>query len=149
MSDQVGAVDGLSPAVLAARDELQNPRQLSDRIAMGRAALARPGHRFCCPTGRAKLSFSQLAALYAVGGTETLTVADLAEQIGRSPSDHQPAGQRARRAGLHHAQRGGRRPPAANLEITPAGQALLAQVDRARADQFLAIVRSLPLRNAP
>ena len=30
------------------------------------------------------------------------------------------------------------------LEITPAGQALLAQVDRARADQFLAIVRSLP-----
>jgi len=28
---------GLSPAVVAARDEMQNPRQLSDRIAMGRA----------------------------------------------------------------------------------------------------------------
>ena len=27
----------LSPAVLAARDQMQNPRLLSDRIAMGRA----------------------------------------------------------------------------------------------------------------
>jgi len=70
----------LSPAVLAARDELQNPRQLSDRIAMGRAVWRELVIGFAAQLGELNVSFSQLAALYAVSGTETLTIADLAER---------------------------------------------------------------------
>jgi DNA-binding MarR family transcriptional regulator len=138
------ATDELSPAVLAARDELQNPRQLSDRIAMGRAVWRDLVIGFAVQLGELKIGFSQLAALYAVGGVQTLTIADLAEQIGRSPSTTSRLASGLVEQGYIRrieevADRRQR-----TLEITPAGQALLAQVDRARADQFLAIVRSLP-----
>src|SRR5512144_156946 len=88
MSDLPGAGDerGLSPAVVAARDEMQNPRQLSDRIAMGRALWRDLVVGFAAQLADLRLGFAQLAALYAIDGTATLTVADLAEQIGRSPS---------------------------------------------------------------
>src|SRR6188474_1020460 len=76
----------LSPAVLAARDQMQNPRLLSDRIAMGRALWRDLVVGFAAQIPTLGLGFSQLAALYAADGTETLTIADLAEQIGRSPS---------------------------------------------------------------
>ena len=76
----------LSPAVIAARDQIQNPRLLSDRIAMGRALWRDLVVGFAAQIPELGLSFSQLAALYAADGTETLTIADLAEQIGRSPS---------------------------------------------------------------
>jgi hypothetical protein len=59
---------------------------LSDRIAMGRALWRDLVVGFSAHLGRLGLGFSQLAALYAIDGTETLTVADLAERIGRSPS---------------------------------------------------------------
>jgi len=136
--------DELSPAVLAAREELQNPRQLSDRIAMGRAVWRDLVIGFAAQLGELNVSFPQLAALYAISGTETLTVADLAEQIGRSPSTTSRLA-----SGLLQLGYIGRNEEVADrrqrtLEITAAGQALLAQVDRARADQFLAIVRSLP-----
>src|SRR5262245_4228890 len=76
----------LSPVVQAARDELQNPRLLSDRIAIGRALWRDLVIGFAAQLGELRLGFTQLAALYAVAGTETLTIADLAEHIGRSPS---------------------------------------------------------------
>jgi DNA-binding MarR family transcriptional regulator len=134
----------LNPAVLAAREELQNPRQLSDRIAMGRAVWRDLVIGFAAQLGELNVSFSQLAALYAISGTETLTVADLAEQIGRSPSTTSRLASGLLQMGYisRNEEVADRRQR--TLDITAAGQALLAQVDRARADQFLAIVRSLP-----
>jgi DNA-binding MarR family transcriptional regulator len=143
-SDDALRAAELSPAVAAARDELQNPRLLSDRIAMGRALWRDLVIGFAAQLGELGIGFTQLAALYAVGGTETLTVADLAEQIGRSPSTT------SRLASALEAQGYLRRIEEVadrrqrTLELTPAGQALLAQFDRARADQFLAVVRGLP-----
>jgi DNA-binding MarR family transcriptional regulator len=137
-------LDGLSPAVAAARDQLQNPRQLSDRIAMGRALWRDLVIGFCAQLRDLGLGFSQLAALYAVGGTQTLTIADLAELIGRSPSATSRLAAGLERRGLlrRHEEVADRRQR--TLEITPAGQALLAEVDGARAEQFLAVVRPLP-----
>ena len=134
----------LCPSVVAARDQIQNPRQLSDRIAMGRALWRDLVIGFAAQLGELRLGFSQLAALYAVAGTETLTVADLAEQIGRSPSATSRLVTSLERRGLV-----ARQPEVADrrqrtLEVTAAGQALLGQIDRARADQFLAVVRPLP-----
>ena len=144
MSDDQLSPDELSPAVVAARDELQNPRQLSDRIAMGRALWRDLVIGFAAQLGELGIGFTQLAALYAVGGTQTLTVADLAEQIGRSPSATSRIASELERSGYirRHEEVADRRQR--TLEILPAGQALLAQIDRARAEQFLAVVRNLP-----
>ncbi len=146
MSDLPGAGDdrGLSPAVVAARDEMQNPRQLSDRIAMGRALWRDLVVGFAAQLGGLRLGFAQLAALYAIDGTATLTVADLAEQIGRSPSATSRLVSALERRGLV-----GRREEVADrrqrqLDVTPAGRSLLAQIDGARAEQFLSVVRPLP-----
>lgn len=144
MTDSAGRADELSPAVLAARDELQNPRQLSDRIAMGRAVWRDLVIGFAVQLGELNVSFSQLAALYAVNGIETLTIADLAEQIGRSPSTTSRLASGLEEQGYIRRNEEVADRRQRTLEITLAGQALLAQVDRARADQFLAIVRSLP-----
>jgi DNA-binding MarR family transcriptional regulator len=144
MTDGTTEIADLSPAVIAARDELQNPRQLSDRIAMGRALWRDLVIGFAAHIGQLDIGFTQLAALYAVGGTETLTIADLAEQIGRSPSATSRVANTLEETGYirRHEEVADRRQR--TLEITPAGQALLAQIDRARADQFLAVVRNLP-----
>ena len=134
----------LSPAVLAARDQVQNPRLLSDRIAMGRALWRDLVVGFAGQLPSLRIGFAQLAALYAIDGTETLTVADLAEQIGRSPSatSRLVSSLEARGLVARHEEVADRRQR--QLEITPAGRALLAQVDNARAEQFLAVVRPLP-----
>lgn len=143
MSDPLD-LDNVSPAVAAARDQLQNPRDLSDRIAIGRALWRDLVVGFAAQLGELQLSFSQLAALYAVSGTETLTIADLAEQIGRSPSaTSRLVGGLVARGYVHRAEEVADRRQR-TLEMTPAGSALLGQVDRARADQFLAVVRPLP-----
>jgi len=134
----------LSPAVIAARDEMQNPRQLSDRIAMGRALWRDLVVGFAAQLGELGMGFSQLAALYAVGGTQTLTIADLAEMIGRSPSATSRLAAGLERRGLLRRQEEVADRRQRTLEITPAGQALLAEVDGARAEQFLAVVRPLP-----
>jgi DNA-binding MarR family transcriptional regulator len=145
MSDTSHADDSdLSPAVVAARDEMQNPRQLSDRIAMGRALWRDLVVGFAAQLGDLRLGFAQLAALYAIDGTATLTVADLAEQIGRSPSATSRLvsaleGRGLVTRGVEVADRRQRQ-----LDITPAGRSLLAQVDGARAEQFLSVVRPLP-----
>ena len=78
--------DLLDPVVQAARDEIQNPRVLSDRIAVGRALWRELVIGFAAQLGELDLGFTQLAALYAVSGTETLSVSELADLIGRSPS---------------------------------------------------------------
>lgn len=135
----------LSPVVQAARDEFKNPRFLSDRIAVGREIWRELVIGFAQQLGSLDINFTQLAALYAVGGSATLTIGDLAEQLGRSPS----ATSRLV-SGLVDGGYLQREEEVADrrqhvLGLTPAGQALLATVDHARADQFLDIVRPLPL----
>ena len=92
------------------------------------------------------LGFTQLATLYAVAGTgdadgrrpgraaRTLAFGD---QSHRQP-DSSSAAPRAQRR---------RSPTGASgcSPLTPEGAALLAMFDRARADQFLAVVRPLPM----
>lgn len=122
-----------------------NPRQLSDAIAMGRALWRDLVIGFSGQLGELRLGFTQLAALYAAAGTATLTVADLAEQIGRSPSaTSRIVSTLEQRGYLARSEEVADRRQR-TLEVTPRGSALLAQIDRARADQFLAVVRRLPL----
>jgi DNA-binding MarR family transcriptional regulator len=145
MSDAFNADDGdLSPAVVAARDQIQNPRQLSDRIAMGRALWRDLVVGFAAQLGEMRLGFAQLAALYAIDGTATLTVADLAEQIRRSPSATSRLVSALQRRGLVTRREEVADRRQRQLMITPAGRSLLAQIDGARAEQFLSVVRPLP-----
>lgn len=135
---------GLSPAVRAARDQIQNPRLLSDRIAMGRALWRDLVVGFSAQLGQLGFGFSQLAALYAMDGMETLTVTDLAEQIGRSASATSRLVSGLEERGLvnRHEEVADRRQR--TLEVTAEGRSLLARIDGARAEEFLAIVRPLP-----
>jgi DNA-binding MarR family transcriptional regulator len=91
------------------------------------------------------LGFTQLAALYAIGGTETLSIGGLAERIGRSPSaTSRIVAELERRGYVERTEEASDRRQRA-LGLTPAGAAILVTIDRARADQFLAIVRPLPM----
>lgn len=133
-----------SPAVIAARDQMQNPRQLSDRIAMGRALWRDLVIGFAAQLAELGLGFAQLAALYAIDGTATLTVADLAEDIGRSPSATSRLVSALEKRGFVERNEEVADRRQRQLAITSAGRALLAQVDGARAEQFLSVVRPLP-----
>jgi DNA-binding MarR family transcriptional regulator len=144
MSDLPADEQALSPAVVAARDQMQNPRQLSDRIAMGRALWRDLVVGFAAQLSDLRLGFSQLAALYAMDGTATLTVADLAEQIGRSPSATSRLVSALERRDLVERREEVADRRQRTLRITSAGHSLLAQVDGARAEEFLSIVRPLP-----
>jgi len=146
MPDQLPPRDdaAFSPAVEAARDQLQNPRLLSDRIAMGRALWRDLVIGFAAQLGELRMGFTQLAALYAAAGTATLTVADLAEQIGRSPSATSRVVSSLEQRGLMTREEEVADRRQRTLAVTPAGHALLASIDRARADQFLSVVRPLP-----
>jgi DNA-binding MarR family transcriptional regulator len=137
-------LDAVSPVVEAAGDRLQNPRQLSDRIAMGRALWRDLVIGFAAQLGELRLGFTQLAALYAAAGTATLTVADLAEQIGRSPSATSRVVTSLEQRGLIRRSEEVADRRQRTLTVTPAGSALLGTIDRARAEQFLAVVRPLP-----
>jgi DNA-binding MarR family transcriptional regulator len=74
----------------------------------------------------------------------TITIADLADAIGRSPSatSRLADGLVARGFAERQVEHDDRRQR--SLRLTGEGQSLLAVVDRARADQFLAVVRPLP-----
>lgn len=147
MSDESKAAGDdrdLSPAVVAARDQMQNPRQLSDRIAMGRALWRDLVIGFAAQLGELGLGFAQLAALYAIDGAATLTVADLAQDIGRSPSATSRLVSALEGRGLVERREEVADRRQRQIEITAAGQSLLAQVDGARAEQFLSVVRPLP-----
>jgi DNA-binding MarR family transcriptional regulator len=144
MTDLKSDDAALSPAVIAARDQIQNPRLLSDRIAMGRALWRDLVVGFSAQLGRLGFGFSQLAALYAMDGIETLTVADLAEQIGRSPSATSRLVSGLEERGLVKRREEVADRRQRTLEVTADGRSLLARIDGARAEEFLAIVRPLP-----
>jgi len=134
----------ISPAVESAGAVLQNPRQLSDRVAMGKAIWRDLVIGFAAQLGELKLGFTQLAALYAAAGTATLTIADLADTIGRSTSATSRVVSALEGRGLvkRHEEVADRRQR--TIEVTAQGDALIGLIDRARADQFLAVVRPLP-----
>jgi len=135
----------LSPVVQAARDELQNPRILSDRIAVGRALWRELVIGIAAQLNSLDVGFTQLAALYAIGGPVSLTVGDLAEQLERSPSttSRLVQGLVARGYVERVEEVADRRQRV--LTLTVEGQALLSAVDHDRADQFLAVVRPMPM----
>jgi len=133
----------LSAPVLAASGRVSNPRQISERIAMGRALWRELVIGFATQLGGLRLGFTQLAALYVLAEGRTMTVGDLAEAIGRSPSATSRLVD-----GLVRRRFVERRPEAEDrrlrtLWLTPRGQAILRVVDRGRAQQFLDAVRPL------
>jgi hypothetical protein len=76
----------LSASVLAAGTRLPNVRQISERVAMGRALWRELVIGFASQLGELRLGFTQLAALYVLADGSTLTIGELAESINRSPS---------------------------------------------------------------
>jgi DNA-binding MarR family transcriptional regulator len=134
----------LSAPVEAARHRLQNPRELSDRIAMGRAIWRDLVIGFAAQLGELNLGFTQLAALYALADSGTMTVADLADALGRSQSATSRLVEGLVQRQLIERNQDAEDRRLRTLTITGRGQALLGIVDRARAQEFLSIVRPLP-----
>jgi DNA-binding MarR family transcriptional regulator len=134
----------LSATVLAAGTRITNVRQISERVAMGRALWRELVIGFASQLGEMRLGFTQLAALYVLADSGTMTVGDLAEAINRSPSatSRRADGLVRRRLGARRVEEEARRQR--TLQLTPRGAALLRVVDRARADQFLSAVRPMP-----
>ena len=134
----------LSAPVEAARSRMQNPRQLSDRIAMGRAIWRDLVIGFAAQLGELNLGFTQLAAMYALADSGTMTVADLADALGRSPSAVSRMVDALVQRQLIERRQDTEDRRQRTLILTGRGQALLGLVDRARAEEFLSIVRPLP-----
>jgi DNA-binding MarR family transcriptional regulator len=134
----------LSAPVVSAGTAIQNPRQISERVAMGRALWRELVLGFAQQLGELRLGFTQLAALYVLADTGTTTVADLADALGRSPSatSRLVDGLVKRRLVERRQEAEDRRQR--SLWLTQRGLALLRVVDRGRADQFLGAVRALP-----
>ena len=134
----------LSAPVLAAGSRIRNVRQISERVAMGRALWRELVIGFASQLGELRLGFTQLAALYVLADGSTLTVGELAESINRSPSATSRLidGLVKRRLVDRQVEEEDRRQKI--LRLTPRGQAVLRVVDRARAEQFLSAVRPLP-----
>jgi DNA-binding MarR family transcriptional regulator len=134
----------LSATVLAAGSRITNVRQISERVAMGRALWRELVVGFASQLGELRLGFTQLAALYVLADGRTTTVSDLADALGRSPSATSRLVD-----GLVRRRLVERRPETEDrrqrtLRLTQRGHAMLRVVDRARADQFLSAVRPLP-----
>jgi DNA-binding MarR family transcriptional regulator len=134
----------LSATVLAAGTRITNVRQISERVAMGRALWRELVVGFASQLGELRLGFTQLAALYVLADGRTTTVSDLADALGRSPSATSRLVD-----GLVRRRLVERRPESEDrrqrtLWLTQRGHAMLRVVDRARADQFLSAVRPLP-----
>ena len=134
----------LSAPVLAASGRISNPRQISERIAMGRALWRELVVGFATQLGELHLGFTQLAALYVLAEGRTTTIGDLADALGRSPSatSRLVDGLVRRRLVERHPESEDRRQR--TIWLTPRGQATLREVDRGRAQQFLDAVRLLP-----
>ena len=134
----------LGASILAAGARVTNVRQISERVAMGRALWRELVIGFAGQLGELRLGFTQLAALYVLADGSTLTVGELAEAIGRSPSatSRLVDGLVRRRLVERHEEPEDRRQR--TLRLTQRGHAVLRVVDRARADQFLSAVRPLP-----
>ncbi|HXI46289.1 MAG TPA: MarR family transcriptional regulator [Candidatus Acidoferrales bacterium] len=134
----------LGASILARGPHLPNVRQISERVAMGRALWRELVVGFASQLGELRLGFTQLAALYVLADGGTTTIGELAELLGRSPSatSRLVEGLVRRRLVERRAEPEDRRQRL--LALTHRGQALLRAVDRARADQFLTAVRPLP-----
>jgi DNA-binding MarR family transcriptional regulator len=135
----------LSASVLAASGtRVPNVRQISERVAMGRALWRELVVGFASQLSDLRLGFTQLAALYVLADGSTTTIGELADSLGRSPSatSRLVDGLVRRRLVERHAEPEDRRQR--SLTLTQRGQALLRAVDRARADQFLTAVRPMP-----
>ena len=111
---------------------------------MGRALWRELVIGFAGQLGELRLGFTQLAGLYVLADGSTLTVGELAEAIGRSPSatSRLVDGLVRRRLVERHQEPEDRRQR--TLRLTQRGHAILRVVDRGRADQFLSVVRPLP-----
>ena len=138
------ADDVLLAPVAAARNRIQNPRELSERVAFGKALWRELVIGFAAQLGDIRLGFTQLAALYALADGGTTTIADLSDTLNRSPSatSRLVDGLERRRLLERRAESEDRR--MRSVWLTERGRALLAVIDRSRADQFLAVVRPLP-----
>jgi DNA-binding MarR family transcriptional regulator len=134
----------LSAPVLSAGSRLQNVRQLSERVAMGRALWRELVIGFAGQLGELRLGFTQLAALYVLADGSTMTVGELADEIGRSPSATSRLIDGLVRRRLVERQQEPEDRRQRTLHLTQRGRAILRVVDRGRADQFLAAVRPLP-----
>jgi DNA-binding MarR family transcriptional regulator len=134
----------LSASVVAAGSRIQNVRQITERVAMGRALWRELVVGFASQLGEMNLGFTQLAALYVLAEGATTTIADLAETIGRSPSatSRLVDGLVKRRLVERRREEDDRRQR--SVWLTARGRAVLRMVDRARAEQFLSAVRPLP-----
>ncbi|HEX5241303.1 MAG TPA: MarR family transcriptional regulator [Candidatus Limnocylindrales bacterium] len=134
----------LGTSILARGPHLPNVRQISERVAMGRALWRELVVGFASQLADLRLGFTQLAALYVLADGATTTVGELAELLGRSPSatSRLVDGLVRRRLVERRPEPEDRRQRA--LALTHRGQAILRAVDRARADQFLTAVRPLP-----
>jgi len=134
----------LSAPIVNAGLRTSNPRELSERVAMGRALWRELVIGFASQLGRLRLGFTQLAALYVLADGGVTTVSDLADTLGRSPSatSRLVDGLVRRRLVERRPETEARRQKTLNL--TQRGKALLRMVDRARADQFLSAVRPMP-----
>ncbi len=134
----------LSAPVVAAGTRIQNVRQISERVAMGRALWRELVVGFAYQLGELNLGFTQLAALYVLAEGATTTVADLADAIGRSPSATSRLVDGLVKRRLVERRREDDDARLRSVWLTPRGQAVLRMVDRARAEQFLSAVRPLP-----
>jgi DNA-binding MarR family transcriptional regulator len=134
----------LSAPVVAAGTRIQNVRQISERVAMGRALWRELVVGFAHQLGELNLGFTQLAALYVLAEGSTTTVADLAEAIGRSPSATSRLVDGLVKRRLVERRREDDDGRLRTVWLTQRGHAVLRMVDRARAEQFLAAVRPLP-----
>lgn len=134
----------LSAPVLAASGRVSNPRQISERIAMGRALWRELVVGFATQLAGLRLGFTQLAALYVLAEGRTTTMTDLADAIGRSPSaaSRLVDGLVQRRLVERRTEVEDRR--LRTLHLTARGHAVLRVIDRGRAEQFLGAVRTLP-----
>src|SRR3990167_5871611 len=123
----------LGASVLAAGSRVPNVRQISERVAMGRALWRELVIGFASQLSELRLGFTQLAALYVLADGSTTTVGELAESLGRSPSatSRLVDGLVRRRLVERHEEPEDRRQRSVTLTLR--GQALLRAVDRARA----------------
>jgi DNA-binding MarR family transcriptional regulator len=138
------ADDVLLAPVAAARNRLLNPRELSERVAFGKAMWRELVIGFAAQLGELRLGFTQLAALYALLDGGTTTIAELADLVNRSPSAASRMVDGLERRRLVERRFDPDDGRIRTVWLTERGRALVAVIDRARADEFLAVVRPLP-----
>jgi DNA-binding MarR family transcriptional regulator len=113
---------------------------------MGRAIWRDLVIGFAAQLGELNLGFTQLAALYALADSGTMTISDMADTIGRSPSTVSRLVDSLVERQLVERRQDSEDRRLRTLALTGRGKAVLGRVDRARAEEFLAIVRPLATR---